>query len=283
MAGLRRAGPARSTPGPGWTEPREARTVDDVNRALQPGVTAPRALPVDGSPRAMLGPIVLFGSGCFFVFGVIYLTLVGSAYLFASNFAFGALCALTWLGTRWRLPHGLLASLFLALVYLGLVNVALHLGDERSPMVFWGISVGIAAVFLFGVKGQLAWLVLVLAFLPLVQALKAGPLAGRVIPLDAAQLRVLTLATYLGLLTFLTYCFVLFRRRLDRAVASVKTLSGLLPICASCKRIRDDGGSWNQIELYVKARSEAEFSHGICPECAARLYPGLTGDPDPGG
>ena len=236
---------------------------------------ARRAPPVGGTPQTMLGPIVLFGSACYFVFGVVYLTLIGSVYMFVSNCVFGTLCALTWLGNRWRLPQSLLASLFLALVYLGLVNVAVHLGDARSPMVFWGISVGIAAVFLYGVKGQLAWFVLVLAFLPLVQTLKAGPLAGRVIALDAAQVHVLTQATYLGLLTFLTYCFVLFRRRLDEALASVKVLSGLLPICASCKRIRDDRGYWNQIESYLRAHTEAEFSHGVCPDCFSRLYPDI--------
>lgn len=228
----------------------------------------------------MLGPIVLFGSGCFFVFGVIYLTLVGSLYMFASNFLFGGLCALTWLGRRRHFPHAVVASAFLAVVYLGLVNVAVHLGDARSPMVFWGISVGIAAVFLFGLKGQLAWFILVLAFLPIVQALKAGPLAGRVIPLDETRAAVLTLATYLGLLTFLTYCFILFRRRLDRAVANVRILSGLLPICASCKRIRDDQGYWSQIEHYLGQHTEAEFSHGICPECASRLYPDFPLDRD---
>jgi len=51
------------------------------------------------------------------------------------------------------------------------------------------------------------------------------------------------------------------------------SLQGLLPICASCKRVRDEHGQWNQIESYIRARSEAEFSHGICPECARRLYP----------
>jgi hypothetical protein len=229
----------------------------------------------------MLGPIVFFGSACFLVFGVVYLALVGSTYLFLSNLFFGCLCALTWLGHRWRLSHSLIASLFLAVVYAGLVNVAVHLGDARSPMVFWGISVGIAAVFLFGLKGQLVWFVLVLAFLPLVQALKAGPLAGRVVALDANQVGILTLATYLGLLTFLTYCFILFRRRLDQALANVKTLSGLLPICASCKRIRDDRGYWSQIETYLTRHTEADFSHGLCPECVARLYPELELDHDP--
>ncbi len=60
---------------------------------------------------------------------------------------------------------------------------------------------------------------------------------------------------------------------LQDALAKVKTLSGLIPICASCKKIRDDRGYWNQIESYIGEHSEAEFSHGICPECAQRLYP----------
>ncbi len=60
---------------------------------------------------------------------------------------------------------------------------------------------------------------------------------------------------------------------LQEALSKVKTLSGLLPICASCKKIRDDKGYWNQIESFISEHSEAEFSHGICPECAARLYP----------
>jgi sigma-B regulation protein RsbU (phosphoserine phosphatase) len=62
--------------------------------------------------------------------------------------------------------------------------------------------------------------------------------------------------------------------KLQVALAKVKLLSGLLPICASCKKIRDDKGYWNQIESYIIEHSEAEFSHGICPECAKKLYPG---------
>ena len=54
-----------------------------------------------------------------------------------------------------------------------------------------------------------------------------------------------------------------------------KTLKGFLPICATCKKIRDDQGYWNQIESYIKDHSEAEFSHGICPDCAKKLYPDM--------
>jgi two-component system, cell cycle sensor histidine kinase and response regulator CckA len=67
---------------------------------------------------------------------------------------------------------------------------------------------------------------------------------------------------------------------LQEALSKVNTLSGLLPICASCKKIRDDKGYWNQIESYITTRSEAEFSHGICPECLKKLYPDFLEDED---
>lgn len=64
-------------------------------------------------------------------------------------------------------------------------------------------------------------------------------------------------------------------RELRKALHEIKTLSGLLPICASCKKIRDDSGYWNQIEGYIQKHSGAQFSHGICPDCAKKLYPDL--------
>lgn len=62
-------------------------------------------------------------------------------------------------------------------------------------------------------------------------------------------------------------------RELKAALERVKQLSGLLPICFNCKRIRDDKGYWEQIEKYIREHSEAEFSHGLCPDCAHKLYP----------
>ncbi len=61
-------------------------------------------------------------------------------------------------------------------------------------------------------------------------------------------------------------------RELQEAMAEVKTLSGLLPICASCKKVRDDKGYWNQIEEYLETQADVSFSHGICPECLKTLY-----------
>jgi hypothetical protein len=61
--------------------------------------------------------------------------------------------------------------------------------------------------------------------------------------------------------------------QLTEALSQVKTLSGLLPICSSCKRIRNEKGVWEHVEMYIRDRSEADFTHGICPECAQKLYP----------
>ncbi len=62
-------------------------------------------------------------------------------------------------------------------------------------------------------------------------------------------------------------------KQLEKSLAEVRTLQGLLPICSNCKKIRDDGGEWVQVELYVRDRTDAEFSHSVCPECAEKLYP----------
>ncbi len=59
----------------------------------------------------------------------------------------------------------------------------------------------------------------------------------------------------------------------EKALEDIKILQGFLPICASCKKIRDDKGYWNRIETYIEKHSEADFSHGLCPECAIKLYP----------
>ncbi len=68
---------------------------------------------------------------------------------------------------------------------------------------------------------------------------------------------------------------LLERNKLQDALSEIKTLSGMLPICASWKKIRDDKGYWKIIETYIMEHSEAEFSHSICPECTKKLYPDL--------
>jgi len=77
-------------------------------------------------------------------------------------------------------------------------------------------------------------------------------------------------------------CFIIFGliagnniSRLQEALNDIKILKGFLPICAKCKKIRDDQGYWNQVEKYISEHSEAKFTHGICPQCANELYPDL--------
>jgi hypothetical protein len=63
--------------------------------------------------------------------------------------------------------------------------------------------------------------------------------------------------------------------QLEKTIKEKITLSGLLPICSNCKKIRDDKGYWNHLEAYIETHSEADFSHSICPECAEELYPDI--------
>ena len=68
-----------------------------------------------------------------------------------------------------------------------------------------------------------------------------------------------------------------FHLEQNKAQEELKILTGLLPICASCKKIRDEKGSWNQMESYIRDHSEAEFSHGVCPDCSTALYGDFLG------
>lgn len=63
---------------------------------------------------------------------------------------------------------------------------------------------------------------------------------------------------------------------LKKALSEIKTLSGLLPLCSHCKKVRDDKGYWNQIDAYIRQHTDADFTHSICPECAEKYYPDLS-------
>ena len=128
----------------------------------------------------------------------------------------------------------------LYLVYAGIVD-----GDRRRVVQ---IAIGLAFLWLLGVGGLLVGM---------------GRIRNRIREKEAAEQE---------------------RNRyveeLQEALKEVKQLSGMLPICASCKKIRDDKGYWNQIESYIGAHSEAKFSHGICPDCVKKLYPELDLTPE---
>lgn len=89
----------------------------------------------------------------------------------------------------------------------------------------------------------------------LVKGLVAGPALGRAIRYAIERKKLLS--------------------QLECSLKEIKELRGILPICSSCKKIRDDKGYWTQVEVYISAHSDMEFSHGICPDCAHKLYPNL--------
>ena len=89
----------------------------------------------------------------------------------------------------------------------------------------------------------------------------------------------LQLDEILNVIIFLMFAFVIFSVRrwmeIRKAKSEIIQLRGIIPICASCKKIRDDAGYWHEIELYIEKHSEADFSHGLCPDCIKKLYPEL--------
>ena len=101
---------------------------------------------------------------------------------------------------------------------------------------------------------------------------------------------VLTLALVLGYITSSSFhrvrrqrfaahqSEIRLRRQLESAMAEIKTLQGLLPICAACKKIRQDDDSWKQIDEYIAEHTSTQFTHGICPDCRQRLYPKYSGE-----
>lgn len=94
--------------------------------------------------------------------------------------------------------------------------------------------------------------------------------------------RIITVASALflvsiGIMAVWRYrTLIRLNRELQKALAEIKTLHGILPICSSCKKIRDDKGAWHQMEVYIRDHTNADFSHGLCADCAQKLYSKYT-------
>jgi hypothetical protein len=130
--------------------------------------------------------------------------------------------------------------------------------------------------FFFGLKGGLALGILSYPLSRLLFLLfHRSPLTGSI---DIAM--GVTVSVFFGVLVGylrdLMHKYKGASENLARAISEVKKLSGLLPMCANCKKIRNDEGYWQQVEDYITKHTEAEFSHGLCPDCAKKLYPELA-------
>ncbi len=180
----------------------------------------------------LLGPTYAFGAGCFFVFGLIYLVLLESRFMLVSNFIFGGLICAMWHLQKRRTSLTFRTHVFLALVYLGLVNVVFQIGVHEMPMIYWGLSVPIAAAFLCDIRGIVIWAALGFLFYPLNWALKVVVFPAVGIDITHEQWDILRIANYSGLLTFLLYSFFLFNQKLSQSLVSLdrrkSELEGLL-------------------------------------------------------
>lgn len=170
------------------------------------------------------------------------------------------------------------------LLYLG------ALGSYESSTILWSYPFPLITFFLFGRREGWFWVLVVYLGLAFMLLVGETPFTRQAY---AAAFAIRFLITY-AMVTVFTFWFEYFREeyrrqadeereRLQQALHEVKELTGLLPICSACKKIRDDQGYWNQLETYIHERTDARFSHGICPDCMERLYPEVpTGsDPDP--
>ncbi len=165
-------------------------------------------------------------------------------------------------------------------LFAGLLIYLAALGGQDGSKILWTYTFPLIAFFLLGRSEGWFWVVVLYSLLAGILILKESP-----IPLHtySAEFRTRFLISF-AIVSIVAFWFEYFReenrrraenerQQLEKALEEVKALSGLLPICSACKKIRDDQGYWNQIETYIHQHSEARFSHGICPECMAELYP----------
>lgn len=209
-----------------------------------------------------------------------------------------------------RLQDGMPIYRLNTIIYAVLNLYLLQLGGEGGSKILWLYLFPLIAFFLLGKREGLFWSTLIFAATVI---LLWFPLKSITVYPYADAFKIRFVLTYLFAMV-ITYWFEFFRhcyrvgmetehqrleeeqKRLNReieerkkaerdkelligelqeALDKVKTLSGLLPICSHCHKIRDDAGYWNHLEAYIQDHSHATLSHGICPDCAVKLYPDI--------
>lgn len=161
-------------------------------------------------------------------------------------------------------------------IMLGILAYELVTGGGNGAAILWFYFVPSTVFFLLGLKEGLWWIgALVITVLVVI-----GGKIGYQYPPSLAHRFVTTFSLVVllaGSVEFLRNRYyqqlLAEKRALQDALDEITMLKGMVPICSSCKKIRDDKGFWMQIESFVREHSELEFSHGICPECATKLYP----------
>lgn len=211
-----------------------------------------------------------------FFFGVINANAKGMTLEVVITFVSVLFGILQLFALKWvkQLPRLYRAGVTFTLLFLTYI---LATGGAQGVAFLWYYFHPVAAFFLAGKKEGLFWVAVSLVVAVAFVLLNLGPY---------------TYPSYIGMRFFITYLLVCIlayglessrdhfykqlqteKAALEQALQQVQTLQGLLPICASCKKIRDDRGYWHQVESYISEHSAVEFSHSICPECRAVLYP----------
>lgn len=168
---------------------------------------------------------------------------------------------------------------FLAITLSGLLFYEFYSGGGNGSALLWFFIFPPAIVFLLGFREGLCWIAGQITALGTLFFGKIG------YPYNI-DLGIRFIAVYI-VLSALSASLEYFRHRylqqlieekkiLQQVLDEIRMLKGMVPICSSCKKIRDDKGFWTQIESFMKAHGDVEFSHGICPDCAGKLFPSVN-------
>ncbi len=164
-------------------------------------------------------------------------------------------------------------------VTLAIMTYQAAVGTGAGMAFLWFYFFPISTFFLFGKHTGLLWVIPAWLIALLLLMFNVGPYSYP----PAMGIRFMITYTLISIFSYsieasrTQYYNQLLAEKaaLEVALKQVKTLQGLLPICASCKKIRDDGGYWHQVESYISDHAGVEFSHSICPECRVTFYPKL--------
>lgn len=162
------------------------------------------------------------------------------------------------------------------LFIVSLLSFEVAIGGGEGVAFLWLYFHPVAAFFLFGVREGLFWVLISWVSSLLLLVFNWGPHPYEL----AVSLRFMVTYTLVSILAYgmessrAQYYDQLLKEKaaLEAALQQVKTLRALLPICASCKKIRDDAGYWHSVESYIGQHMAVEFSHSVCPECHTKLY-----------
>ena len=186
----------------------------------------------------------------------------------------------------YRITHLLIVFLLIYCVFIG---------AGQGTVLYWLFIMPILFFFFFGKKEGLIW-VLAFTFLLLLVLLLGRYIQGYIYSYDVLIKFIIAFSvnivvsyglessrfTMSTLLNHRSQDLLQEKERLEQALKQIKTLSGLIPICAHCKKVRNDQGYWQQVETYVKDHSSADFSHSICPDCFKTYYPDYVDDDSSG-